>query len=337
MKEEIKPSYYNNFKCSGAECLLNCCRNWRIAIDKNTIEKYSKLKDDYSSYILENISARNECLILDRGFCPFLDNDGLCKIQKRYGENYLSEVCKNFPRKNVTLENFVFKDLFLSCPEVVKKILNEKFLCYTINNSKNNFINSFFKKFEKANFYKTNFILFNVLDKSENINVLKTITKKDISKVLKTYKIKTNFEIVYNNLLETENILKNAKFSNEEANITSNLINISEVENFKKNYFSFLKKIKNINFKNLSKYFFINLLASNNKNSSKIFVLMSNLYHLLMFKHLYFNKQISNNDIYKIISSLSRAVEHSQMLKEIDFSSELFMENNITNFLQTKY
>ena len=64
---------------------------------------------------------------------------------------------------------------------------------------------------------------------------------------------------------------------------------------------------------------------------------MSNLYHLLMFKHLYFNKQISNNDIYKIISSLSRAVEHSQMLKEIDFSSELFMENNITNFLQTKY
>ena len=37
----LKPFYYNNFKCTGGECIDNCCsNNWNIDIDKKTYKKY---------------------------------------------------------------------------------------------------------------------------------------------------------------------------------------------------------------------------------------------------------------------------------------------------------
>ena len=47
------------------------------------------------------------------GFCPFLDKNKLCGIQKKYGENYLPETCKNFPRRKVNFDTVQIKTLNL--------------------------------------------------------------------------------------------------------------------------------------------------------------------------------------------------------------------------------
>lgn len=127
----LLPICLQDFVCIGPRCEFTCCQGWRIDIDDNTVKKYKKCKDEHWSKLFKkylnkptNKKGQYTISLDERGYCPFFTNEGLCSIQKKLGEEYLSIVCSVFPRVyNRTVKMQLEKTYYLSCPEVTKLVL----------------------------------------------------------------------------------------------------------------------------------------------------------------------------------------------------------------------
>lgn len=127
----VSPDYNKQFHCITEKCTINCCNgSWHIDIDKKTYEKYTnnEMTAPYLAHIKRNIAAVNDrqfafMLIEKNKSCPFLTAESLCQIQKQWGVEYLSKVCRNYPRKAELLAGIREESLLLSCPEVVRLAL----------------------------------------------------------------------------------------------------------------------------------------------------------------------------------------------------------------------
>lgn len=117
----FQPEYVSKFKCDGQFCGAHCCRNWIILIDKKTYKKYSHIKPKAEAEkILRHIKkddTNNYRIELDETLsCPMLTEDNFCSIQKKYGEDFLSNVCIAYPRTTYDFGNFFERSLSLTCP-----------------------------------------------------------------------------------------------------------------------------------------------------------------------------------------------------------------------------
>ncbi|MFB4331570.1 flagellin lysine-N-methylase [Paenibacillus sp. CR_12] len=129
----LKPQYMNEFQCIGSACSDTCCSGWKINIDKSTYKKYKKIKEkDVAIKITENIkknkdsSAGNAAYIqTNGGACAFLQ-DGLCSIQLKFGEGFLSETCLTYPRVFNIVDQQVELSANMSCPETARLALLNK-------------------------------------------------------------------------------------------------------------------------------------------------------------------------------------------------------------------
>lgn len=118
----LKAQYLNEFKCDGSKCGALCCRSdWSIYIDAETYKKYPAQITRH----LRLDSSGNKYLIVssEKKYCPMLDDDNLCHIQKTYGENFLSRVCAGYPRIITRFGNFLELALSLTCPLAAELIL----------------------------------------------------------------------------------------------------------------------------------------------------------------------------------------------------------------------
>lgn len=131
----IFPAYCADFACIGSACEYTCCAGWDITIDKKTYQKYRAIKDpDFA----ENLPKRTrrmrkkdnsdylyaEFVMGTPKRCPYLDEEGLCSIQRQFGEDYLSLTCRSYPRKSFELvKNLREYSLAMSCPEAIRKAL----------------------------------------------------------------------------------------------------------------------------------------------------------------------------------------------------------------------
>lgn len=129
----LRPKYVNEFKCIASKCEDNCCNvNWIIYIDKKTYEKLINVEDikvrslakKYMKPIKEYNNDGEYAIITkkENGKCAFYE-DGICFIHKNLGEDFLGNVCSNYPRVISVVENNVEMSLRLSCPEVARKVL----------------------------------------------------------------------------------------------------------------------------------------------------------------------------------------------------------------------
>lgn len=127
--EYYQPDYFDKFKCDGQKCKAHCCRKWRIYIDKKTYKKYSHIKPKSAAQeILRQIKkcddSDNYSIKLDENLsCPFLTEDNWCSIQKKYGEDFLSETCTSYPRAIFDFGDFYERALTLTCPVVAELVL----------------------------------------------------------------------------------------------------------------------------------------------------------------------------------------------------------------------
>ena len=119
-KSTLEISGYRDFKCLADKCRYTCCEGWDIEIDPKTYEKWEKSKELLRGVKKEDLDSKKRYLINKETFskCPFLE-EGLCKIVKEKGENYLSEACKTFPRIENDFENKRELSLSLSCEAVL--------------------------------------------------------------------------------------------------------------------------------------------------------------------------------------------------------------------------
>jgi lysine-N-methylase len=100
-------------------------------VDKSTYENYQRCDDSEIGPRLHelvtinttNSTADNYARIaLDGPACPFLSG-GLCGIQSKLGEGYLSIMCAAYPRVMNIVDDVLQRSLDLSCPEAARIVL----------------------------------------------------------------------------------------------------------------------------------------------------------------------------------------------------------------------
>lgn len=119
----IYPSFYNQFECIGTECMNTCCAGWTVTLDSDTVDYYESQTDDFGAFINQNLTDRNDSkaiVLTDTKRCPFLSTEGLCQIYMHYGEEHMSETCKEFPRRRLILGDNSICTFSLSCEQVLR-------------------------------------------------------------------------------------------------------------------------------------------------------------------------------------------------------------------------
>jgi lysine-N-methylase len=129
--KRLQPRSYHAFRCIGAACEDTCCVGWIVNVDKGTYENYRSCDDAELGPRLHELVTINTDSSSDDNFarialngpaCPFLA-EGLCAIQKKLGEEYLSMMCSAYPRVMNVLDDVLQRSLDLSCPEAARIVL----------------------------------------------------------------------------------------------------------------------------------------------------------------------------------------------------------------------
>jgi lysine-N-methylase len=129
--KRLQPRSYHAFRCIGADCEYTCCVGWIVNIDKPTYEAYQRCDDPQIGPRLHELVTINTGHPSDDDYariklsgpaCPFL-SEGLCSIQKKLGEEYLSFMCSAYPRVTNVVDDVLQRSLDLSCPEAARIVL----------------------------------------------------------------------------------------------------------------------------------------------------------------------------------------------------------------------
>lgn len=129
----LAPAYTERFSCIGGSCEDLCCTTWNIDVDKQTYNKYKKVRDEELKPLIESSVKRNRRAIKDNQYarivlseeqkCSFLDENNLCLIHTKLGESYLCNTCTVYPREYRDVGGVTEKSLSLSCPEAARLLL----------------------------------------------------------------------------------------------------------------------------------------------------------------------------------------------------------------------
>jgi lysine-N-methylase len=129
----LVPQYVRRFACIGGACEDTCCRGWQVPIDEGTYRKYRRCSDPELLVQMTANVTRNrknpspghyaKVRLTTDAACPFLDADRLCSIQKRLGEEYLSDTCASYPRVRNIVNDLLEESMTLACPEAARLAL----------------------------------------------------------------------------------------------------------------------------------------------------------------------------------------------------------------------
>ena len=122
-----QPAYYAHFRCLGGSCPDTCCQDWDIVLDEKTIADYRAAPPPLSARLKASLTTDQDgdtCFRLDEhGRCTMLTEDGLCAIQKEWGEAHLCGHCAAYPRFIEEFGCLTESSLALSCPEAARLLL----------------------------------------------------------------------------------------------------------------------------------------------------------------------------------------------------------------------
>lgn len=114
------------FRCLAADCPSTCCREWNIVWHKNEVKKLALCAD---VGIAEKIPAafypNEDYYFIKHGEdnkCPFLESGGLCEIHKKLGEEYISYVCREYPRISRLFGDIMLFSCKNACYEVMDSL-----------------------------------------------------------------------------------------------------------------------------------------------------------------------------------------------------------------------
>ena len=175
MSKIVIADYMEKFSCIGPKCEDDCCHGWTVFIDKETYDKYEKIKDvsiteKISKYLKKNDSCNCEfnygiMSMKENGICPMQEDTKLCEIHKKYGADALSTTCYVYPKMLNCIGKNREMSGALSCPEIARVALlnsekikftfidetkfNSKILKTAVKNIKSKEINSGWKSYIK--------------------------------------------------------------------------------------------------------------------------------------------------------------------------------------------
>lgn len=120
-----RPTYIAAFKCDGKVCASRCCRDWKVLVDGATRENFLRLPAADREYFFAHVDESAQAFTMKpSGACPFLDENFLCKLQLKHGEDFLPAICQSFPRVTYKLADETFlQAMTLTCPVAAIEIL----------------------------------------------------------------------------------------------------------------------------------------------------------------------------------------------------------------------
>ena len=133
----IDAEIYSEFKCKADKCKHSCCKGWEIDIDEDTLLYYKSLDAELGNEIRRNIHEGEDTFfkLTDDKKCPFLKDDGLCKIIEELGEDALCDICRLHPRFFVEINDYSLAGVGLSCEKASELLFEKKSLNFIICDS----------------------------------------------------------------------------------------------------------------------------------------------------------------------------------------------------------
>ena len=129
------PDFYDDFRCKAGACTHNCCRGWEIDVDRESAEFYRQLPGPLGDALRRSLEQNEEgwhFRLTEDQRCPFLQEDGLCRLIRELGEESLCDICALHPRFFQELDTDELWGLGLSCEAVAELLLHRDrllFLC----------------------------------------------------------------------------------------------------------------------------------------------------------------------------------------------------------------
>ena len=122
------PEIFEKFVCTGSQCSDNCCMtDWDIEIDEDTYGFYKKLDNDIGRKFVNSVTEDEgvKYLVHCDGKCPMLNEKGLCSVQLAYGEDNISDICREHPRFYEWFGDYKEAGVGLACEEAVRMYLSD--------------------------------------------------------------------------------------------------------------------------------------------------------------------------------------------------------------------
>ena len=129
---DLRPAYYDDFRCLAGGCQNTCCKGWSITFSK---KDYLALKRQEGSPELNACLAEGVRRIrrksgddtfyygefdMSGGVCSLLQEGGLCGLQVEKGHEALPFVCQSYPRRErYMLSGYLERSLSPSCEGVL--------------------------------------------------------------------------------------------------------------------------------------------------------------------------------------------------------------------------
>ena len=133
----IDAEIFSEFKCKADKCQHSCCKGWEIDIDEDTLDYYKSLDTELGNEIRQNIHEGEDTffkLTADER-CPFLKDNGLCKLIEELGEDALCDICRLHPRFYEDLNDYSLAGVGLSCEKATELLFDKSSLNFIICDS----------------------------------------------------------------------------------------------------------------------------------------------------------------------------------------------------------
>lgn len=133
------PQWMENFRCIAGECPETCCQLWNIEVDPDHAECYTRLEDPELQPVITQllrtfrvrrpgqrnavVQYRLQLLNAPDRRCPILNENGECRLQKKYGPCILCDTCYFHPRTFFQINEEISLSACLSCPECARLAL----------------------------------------------------------------------------------------------------------------------------------------------------------------------------------------------------------------------
>jgi lysine-N-methylase len=129
---ELATLAMQRFHCVGEACGDTCCRDFGIALDKESRERmriaaqrsHAGQRRVVRLPVLTPPSDGESLVALDEhGACPMLESSGRCELHRKYGEPALGTACSVFPRTVLKVREHFEISGSLACPELARLTL----------------------------------------------------------------------------------------------------------------------------------------------------------------------------------------------------------------------
>lgn len=128
--KEIKPDYFDAFRCVAGACRHTCCRGWEIDIDEETLAYYQALPGALGERLRREIVKGEDGTasfrLREDERCPFLRESNLCELIQQLGEEHLCQICKDHPRFRNFFSDRTEIGLGLCCEAAASLILSRR-------------------------------------------------------------------------------------------------------------------------------------------------------------------------------------------------------------------